>query len=223
MNDSIFRNGGVVKWTQTIAEAELALANMPSKVWRFSYVIKGHMGWGKSTFLEFLEDNFDGNFVEGDIMLMLAIALDQKIPTHYTLSEYAKGIDGGESPWEQGLSKTEKAQLVKKHLGKFLTRIDIATGFHGYEARTQLLIIPDYKQYVEQLKKRTAVMLSERSGSYREHVRKTHVALSFTDFSKMILSRLEEHDLTFVIPNIKSDAVWKSLVESLLKFESLRD
>ena len=224
MKQSIFRNGGLLKWSDTFGTAldkMNELSNQPDP--DFAVSLYGDKGFGKSTILEFISETYHVIAVEGDIATMFSIGMFEEQPLDVRIDTFAKGPS---NPWTRYSGKNhDKRSIAAAHLPN-LEKVQLWTEFQGCLAPDVYgAIVPDYKSYCDHLSTRTAKILSgDGNPEWREHVRKGHKVMTYVEFvqwfsqSPTVFKRP-----TVYFPNIGNDHLIRNTWESIALLMSQRE
>lgn len=217
MKKSIYRDGGVIKWSMTIGEAIDAFKSMPKKRSSTVLSLNGPKGVGKSSILELISLKTDLVCVEGDIMTMLGIALHEGADSKVKIADFAKTDP---TPWAKYKGKDEeKSGFVKKHLGPYLGAIDVTTGFHGSNSLLYGVVWCDYKTYVDNLTLRIKEM-TKGEGSFESHVKSTHKVLSFDELTAYYKKTYYDNENCVTIQNSSDDSIIINQIVDLVNIAS---
>lgn len=207
MKKSIFRSSSL-KWGVSIDDAldYLAIDRHVQK----TTALVGRHGWGKSTVLEYLSDNFDGAFVEGDVLISLAYLLMLGVPGHSRVQgaevwPWLKATGGHADPdrWHRLTTIIAEKQLLKN--------VNVVSTLTG-EAEDVWIVLPPYEQYCRQLAARTKVMLAQPE--WRKFSKSSWPILTHEQYCEAISTYVMKHTskLKGILANIdgKESDIWKA-------------
>lgn len=213
---AIFRNGGSLTWSSKILDTFHVFNSAEAKPIYWPIVITAaEKGYGKSTSFEYLAGKMpDEICVEGDIMSLFAVAMylkelhnDESI----LLMTYTEFANSSYAPWTVKVPNKSSAyaDIFAKYLGSnWFGKIRLCTAFRGISIDRcfVIVIVPNYYTYVENFETRRDAMLNgDGSASFKEHVAKTHITLSWSEFNKLNLEHLAK---------VESEAAGMKIVEN---------